>query len=59
MDSEKRKLPIRRKLCLKCMVKMEDGGLSAEAAGDARFERCEECGYKSYVRDYILRKRKN
>ena len=54
--SEGKRLPMRRVLCLNCMVKLDDG-FDLEEVSAARFEKCEECGKKSVVKDYIIRRK--
>lgn len=54
--SDGKKLPRRLVLCLTCMVKLDDG-FDLEEASPARFEKCEECGKKSVVKDYIIRRK--
>lgn len=52
-----KKTVLRRSLCVYCAVKFDDG-FDMEEINEARFDQCDECGKKSIVKDFIIRKNK-
>lgn len=44
-------------LCLDCMVKLDEV-LDLKEAGRDRFDKCQECGRKTIVKDFLLEARR-
>lgn len=54
---DKKKGGFQRRLCIYCAVKFDEG-FDLKEISEETFDKCEECGKKSVVRDFIIRKGK-
>lgn len=52
---DKKKGGFQRRLCIYCAVKFDEG-FDMEEINGAGFDKCDECGKKSVVKDFIIRK---